>query len=133
MKIGKTYRFDAAHHLPGYVGKCSNPHGHSYKLEVEVEGGTIPITSSRGEKLSCGGMVMDFAKLDALLAPLLVGILDHHDLDVSTRLLHVERTTAELLVKGIVSWIHKQTLPKGVHLSRVRLYETEKAYAEWTA
>lgn len=127
MKIGKTYRFEAAHHLPNYDGKCRNPHGHSYRLEVEVEGDIIPVGSSDG------GMVMDFADLDEMMEKLL-SVLDHHDLNISTRsFLQVQTPTAELLVRGIANWMHKQPFPAGVHLSRVRLYETEKAYAEWSA
>ena len=28
--------FDSAHFLSGYQGKCSNIHGHRWKLEVEI-------------------------------------------------------------------------------------------------
>jgi 6-pyruvoyl-tetrahydropterin synthase len=36
--ICRTFTFEAAHHLPNYKGKCSRPHGHGFKLEVEVSG-----------------------------------------------------------------------------------------------
>ena len=31
--------FDSAHFLKGYQGKCSNIHGHRWKVEVAVAGG----------------------------------------------------------------------------------------------
>ena len=52
MKIGKTYSFEAAHHLPNHNGKCKNPHGHSYRLEVEVEGGLNPFPGASDQDCS---------------------------------------------------------------------------------
>lgn len=133
MKICKTYRFEAAHHLPGYDGPCSQPHGHSYILEVEVSG---PVVSRPGK--SDDQMVLDFADLDAVVKPL-VKLLDHTYLNDSATELGVTRTTAEALVAGLVDHIaHGLALrlaeasPNGcLRLSRVRLWETAKALAEW--
>lgn len=30
--------FDSAHFLSGYKGKCSNIHGHRWKVEIQVKG-----------------------------------------------------------------------------------------------
>jgi 6-pyruvoyltetrahydropterin/6-carboxytetrahydropterin synthase len=38
MIIGVAVKFDAAHFLPGYNGKCANMHGHTWHVEVEVSG-----------------------------------------------------------------------------------------------
>ena len=38
MKITKEITFDSAHMLSNYNGKCNNLHGHTYKLQIEVEG-----------------------------------------------------------------------------------------------
>lgn len=49
--------FDSAHFLSGYEGKCSNLHGHRWKLEVTVE-------SERLEKSGqTRGMIVDFGQL----------------------------------------------------------------------
>ena len=50
MKLGLIADFDAAHSLPGYQGKCANLHGHTYMVEVVIEGAI-------GEN----GFVMDFS------------------------------------------------------------------------
>jgi len=124
MKIGKIYRFEAAHHLPGHTGKCAQLHGHSYRLEVEIEGDLIPVGPSDG------GMVADFSDLDEVVNGM-IDRLDHTDLNVSARMhLGVQRTTAELLVYGMSLRI-RQGLSKGIELSRLRLYETARGYAEW--
>ena len=43
--------FAAGHALRGYRGKCENPHGHNYKVQVTL----------MGEKLDNIGLLLDFA------------------------------------------------------------------------
>jgi 6-pyruvoyltetrahydropterin/6-carboxytetrahydropterin synthase len=50
MKLGITEFIDCAHFLPGHV-KCGQLHGHTYKIEVIIEG------------QKSGGMVVDFNEL----------------------------------------------------------------------
>jgi 6-pyruvoyltetrahydropterin/6-carboxytetrahydropterin synthase len=52
MKLGITEFVDCAHFLPGHT-KCGQVHGHTYKVEVIIEGE------------SAGGMIVDFAELKA--------------------------------------------------------------------
>ena len=51
MRLGITEFIDCAHHIPGHP-KCGQLHGHTYKVEVIIEGQTRP-----------GGMVLDFTDL----------------------------------------------------------------------
>ena len=51
------HSFDSAHFLSGYDGKCSNIHGHRWKVEVEVQSETLV----KGGQLD--GMVIDFGDL----------------------------------------------------------------------
>jgi 6-pyruvoyltetrahydropterin/6-carboxytetrahydropterin synthase len=67
MLITKSFYFDAAHWLPNYVGKCSQHHGHTWKLTVVV-GGTID---------SKTGMVMDFADLAEIVNTYVIDRFDH--------------------------------------------------------
>ena len=71
-RLERSYRFEAAHFLPKVPAghKCANMHGHSYAIEVTIEGEIDP------ER----GWVVDFADLDAAAAPL-VKQLDHHVLN----------------------------------------------------
>ena len=49
--------FDSAHFLSGYEGKCSNIHGHRWKLEVTVQSEILEQTGQ------IRGMVVDFGQL----------------------------------------------------------------------
>ena len=60
MKIGKTFTFNAAHRLPEHE-QCKNLHGHTYKLEVEIEGETDNT-----------GMIIDFLKFKDFVDRLII-------------------------------------------------------------
>ena len=62
--------FAAAHRLPDHEGKCSRLHGHTYGLEVTVEGTPQPSGPA-------AGMVMDFADLRARVNEVVIERLDH--------------------------------------------------------
>lgn len=72
MELFREFTFEAAHRLPAVPDghKCGRLHGHSYRVEVHVEGDVDPAT----------GMVMDFADIKAAVAPI-VEQLDHHYLN----------------------------------------------------
>lgn len=58
MYILKTeHSFDAAHFLSGYEGKCSNLHGHRWKVIIKVK--SLNLQEDKQQK----GMVVDFGKL----------------------------------------------------------------------
>ena len=67
MRLGITDYMDCAHFLPGHA-KCGSLHGHTYKVEVIVE----------GEAKS--GMVIDFADLKDQVRKVL-GVYDHRALN----------------------------------------------------
>lgn len=50
MKLGITDNVDCAHFLPGHP-KCGRVHGHTYRVELVIEGDPS------------GGMIVDFADL----------------------------------------------------------------------
>jgi 6-pyruvoyltetrahydropterin/6-carboxytetrahydropterin synthase len=50
MKVGIVEHIDCAHFLPGHP-KCGTLHGHTYKIEIVVEG------------VIANGMVVDFSDL----------------------------------------------------------------------
>ncbi len=67
MKLGVIDYIDCAHYLPGHV-KCGSLHGHTYKIEVVIE----------GERKS--GMVMDFAEFKKAVREVLSSY-DHRTLN----------------------------------------------------
>jgi 6-pyruvoyltetrahydropterin/6-carboxytetrahydropterin synthase len=67
MKLGVTEFIDCAHFLPGHP-KCGPLHGHTYKIELMVEGEAKD------------GMVIDFADLKQVLGDVL-DCYDHRSLN----------------------------------------------------
>jgi len=102
MKIGREFYFEAAHHLPNYKGKCEQVHGHTYKLEVVIEG-------EKGKD----GMVMDFGELGEVVEKEVIGVLDHQELN-----LLLPNPTAE----NIVEWVWKK-LESKLPLYSLKLWE----------
>lgn len=120
--ITKIFRFEAAHHLPGHRGKCANPHGHSYRLEITLRG---PVKDAPNQ--SDNGMVMDFGDLSQFVRASVIERLDHQDLNLVIGL----HTTAE----NLVHWIWDTLVATGLDgelLHRIRLWETESCFVEIT-
>ena len=67
MKLGVIDYIDCAHYIPGH-GKCGSLHGHTYKIEVVIE----------GENKS--GMIVDFAELKKSIKEAL-SFFDHKTLN----------------------------------------------------
>jgi 6-pyruvoyltetrahydropterin/6-carboxytetrahydropterin synthase len=107
--------FDASHSIPKYVGKCSNLHGHSYKVEVFIV----------GDELDNSGILngADFIKLKTMLGD----IVDKYDHKHLNDILG-DCTTAESIARQIYEEL-KNANTKG--LEKVRVWESMKNYAEY--
>ncbi|MDY2734849.1 6-pyruvoyl trahydropterin synthase family protein [Intestinibacter sp.] len=57
FKVKSQIEFDMAHYLSGYNGKCSNLHGHRYKLIVSIKSETLH------QEGQLRGMVDDFGNI----------------------------------------------------------------------
>jgi len=124
ITITKMFKFDAAHHLPHYVGKCHNQHGHTFHVEVEVSGKV----QGKGSE---AGMIIDFNNLKTIVNGAVIDLVDHTNLN-----LWYANPTAENMVgvfaQDIQEGLNRQYLDDDVIvLERLRLYETEDSYAEW--
>jgi 6-pyruvoyltetrahydropterin/6-carboxytetrahydropterin synthase len=108
VSLWKEFRFEAAHRLPlmpeGH--KCARLHGHSFVLEVHIEG---PVDRQTG-------LLLDYADIKAALVPL-EDQLDHHYLNEIPGL---ENPTSE----NIVRWIWGRLEPNLPLLRRLVLRET---------
>ena len=108
MEIFKEFRIEAAHRLPNLPAehKCSRLHGHSFRIEVRVEGEVDPHL----------GWVTDFADLSAAFQPL-HDQLDHRYLNEVEGL---ENPTSEHLAR----WVWERLSPSLPQLSQVIVRET---------
>lgn len=106
MKLGLEAEFDAAHRLPSHPGKCSRVHGHTYRVEVVLEGEVGP-----------DGMVMDFFDVKGILNDSLKD-MDHYYLnDV------LANPTAENMAAIIANRIRERIDGSNVSLVHVKLWE----------
>ena len=105
--LSKKFRAEAAHLLPRVPEghKCRRLHGHSYVIEVVVQGEVDPHS----------GWVMDYAEIHEACAPL-VAQLDHHYLNEVQGL---ENPTSENLARWL--W---QRLEHRLPLAEIRIDET---------
>jgi 6-pyruvoyltetrahydropterin/6-carboxytetrahydropterin synthase len=120
-RICKKYTFEACHFLPNHKGACKNVHGHSYKLWVTLEG--TPKKNDAGEE---SGMIIDFNNLDKYVSTATSGF-DHCTLND-----YYANPTAENMCRDIFTRLglilKEHNIEATVH--KVRLWETEKCYAE---
>jgi len=140
----KEFTWDMAHMLSGHEGLCQNLHGHTYKMEVEVEhlqGGLIAMGPSEG-------MVIDFKHLKEVVKSEIVDPLDHalmvwengNPAEQAIAQVAIEhgmkvaavpyRPTVENMCREFFG-VLKTLLPeKGVKVRRVRVWETPTSFAE---
>ena len=121
MRAVKIFQWDAAHKLClPYESKCNSIHGHTYKVEIEMEG-----------KLNAQGMVMDFKDLKKWVESV---SFDHSFLNDIPDFKELN-PTAELLVKYLHKELTLKMEGKGPTISRIRVWETPNSYAEesWDA
>ena len=127
FKLKSEIQFDMAHYLCGYNGKCSNIHGHRYKV----------IATLKGEKLQTEGqekgMLIDFGQFKKELKEV-AQIFDHklvvekneegikvkEDMKGFNVLLVDYRPTAEEMSRHIYMILKERKLP----IYEVEVYET---------
>lgn len=133
MEIAKEFRWEMGHRLPFHEGGCRNVHGHSYRMRVVVTG-----------QLDENGMVIDYFDIRAIVDPI-VERVDHAFLcDESDRemLGFLEEMDMKRVVvpfpstaENIAGWMLEQVSEQlkgysNLETIAVRLYETERTYAE---
>ena len=108
VNIFKEFSFEAAHRLPHVPAghKCARLHGHSFRVEVHVEG---PVDDRMG-------WIRDFADLSCAMKPVLER-LDHYYLN---EIAGLDNPTSEVLAR----WIWDQLQSSLPDLSEVVVRET---------
>ena len=108
MELRKTFQFEAAHLLPRLPKshKCRRLHGHSFKVEIAVEGECDPTL----------GWLMDYADLSDAFESIWKR-LDHYYLNDIPGL---DNPTSE----NLAVWIWKRLKPKLPLLTEVVVAET---------
>ena len=102
MRVSREFRFEAAHRLEDYDGKCEEMHGHSWKIRVTV---SAPV----GEN----GLAFDFVELEREVREKVVDHLDHSYLNDMVRPPSAENV-------AVWAWDRLSHLP----LHEVKVWET---------
>lgn len=143
MRITRSIEFDAGHRVPDHASKCRNPHGHRYRLEVEVDGDVIEQPGN-----PANGMVIDFADVKAVLVDVIDAAWDHAflvaDHDPLATILRsppggeawkVDVLAVVPTVENLAAIAGARLAPalaaRGVRLTGVRLWETPTCSALW--
>ncbi|MGE3180619.1 MAG: 6-carboxytetrahydropterin synthase QueD [Phycisphaerae bacterium] len=115
VTLCKSFSFEAAHSLPNFPDghKCRRLHGHSFKIDVQVEGEVDKRT----------GCLIDFGDIKCAYEPIRAQ-LDHYHLNEIEGL---ENPTAEILAR----WLWDRLHPKLPLLSAVVVHETCTSRCEY--
>lgn len=132
LYLTRRYEFCATHRLynPSFSDaqncevfrECNNinGHGHNYELEVTVAG--VPDDKT--------GMVVDIWLLDQVVQKQLLDYVDHKNMNLDVPFLAGVIPTAELMVRAFWDELVGH-IPAPAKLSRLRLLETRKNFAEY--
>lgn len=126
--ICKEFTFEAAHKLPNHDGKCRNLHGHTYRVQIWIEG--IIRMANPSHPHPKEGMVVDFGEVSEYFQDYVFSVLDHSYLNDALPFV----TTAE----NLSWWIMEQMANcleggnTGIKVTKVRVWETKKSFAEVT-
>ena len=140
IRLTKEFRFEGAHALTGYDGKCRSIHGHSYRLLVTICG--KPSNHSGDPK---DGMVIDFASLKEIVNRYIIEPYDHalilREDAALTKELRAQyqnvlvlpfQPTCEQLCLHFAALL-STVVPEPSKLFSIRLYETPNSFVEWFA
>jgi len=109
VELSRTFRFEAAHRLPMVPAehKCHRLHGHSFAIDVSVEG-------ELDERM---GWLVDYADITSVVEPMLLQELDHRNLNDVPGL---ENPTSERLSE----WLWRRLAPHLPGLASITVHET---------
>lgn len=116
------FKFDAAHYIDGYDGKCGRMHGHTYKVHIKATSHKL----NPSKYLKTPDMVCDFNELKWAADDSEKGGMDHSVLN--------EIVPAATTAERIAEFIHNETkkrIPADIDL-RVTVWETETSWVEYT-
>ena len=115
MQVSKRFTLESAHMLPKHPSKCRRLHGHSWGVEIILDG---PINQETQ-------FVLDYAELSQLLEPL-ISLLDHRHLN-----LFISYPSSENVAMFFAWHLHRLIDNNAVTRLRVRVSETAKTWCEW--
>ena len=109
MLLSKDFKFDAAHNLIQYHGKCEKLHGHTYRMRIVLEG-----------QPDSEGMIIDFCEVKDIVKERVISRLDHSYLnDIITQ------PSAENIAVWVWNELYDSLRRDNCRLYEVHIWETE--------
>ncbi|MCZ6651685.1 MAG: 6-carboxytetrahydropterin synthase, partial [Planctomycetota bacterium] len=130
VSVTESFEFAASHRLycpsmseeenRALFGKCANPngHGHNYVVEVTVRGTPDPTT----------GRIVDIQEMESIVKEQVVDRFDHKHLNLDCPEFADLNPSVENITTVIWKLLDGQLEP--ARLSKIRVWETPKTYAE---
>lgn len=109
MLLTKEFKFDAAHNLMHYHGKCEKLHGHTYRLAVTFEG-----------RPDSEDMIVDFCEVKSVVKKLVLDKFDHAYINDI-----IAQPTAENIARWIFKTVDDAFVFDNCRLYEIKLWETE--------
>jgi 6-pyruvoyltetrahydropterin/6-carboxytetrahydropterin synthase len=143
IRVSREFEWDMGHRVTNHKSLCKNPHGHRYKMLVEISGDLNDSVNDSSQ-----GMVLDFGDLKTLINSEIVDKYDHSfmywkddavmnafaNINEDLRFVKVSFVpTAECIVTHIAEKLQKLFADQllGIVLESVILFETPKCKAHW--
>jgi 6-pyruvoyltetrahydropterin/6-carboxytetrahydropterin synthase len=121
FQVSVEETFSSGHALRGYKGKCENPHGHNYRVQVTLE----------GPQLDAIGLLVDFTELKEVMRNI-IKRLDHQFIN-DLEPFKTVNPSAENIAKYFYDEISGKLvgLPPGAKITNVVIWETDTAMARY--
>ena len=131
IQASQQFEFSASHRLHNLAlsdeenrqlyGKCNNPHshGHNYVLEISLE-----LTPDQAQNYST-------TQTEQIVKSKVIDRLDHRHLNVEVAPFDRLNPTVENIAVTIWDWLVGE-FSESIRLSRVRVYETPKTWADYS-
>jgi 6-pyruvoyltetrahydropterin/6-carboxytetrahydropterin synthase len=122
FQVSVEETFSSGHALRGYKGKCENPHGHNYRVQITLE----------GPQLDHIGLLIDFTHLKEAMRSV-IKRLDHqylNDLEPFTTV----NPSAENMAKYFYDEVSRKLkdLPPSAKVIDVIVWETDTSMAKYS-
>jgi 6-pyruvoyltetrahydropterin/6-carboxytetrahydropterin synthase len=130
VSLTQQFEFSASHrlHCPQWTdeenrrtfGKCNHAggHGHNYVVAVTLSG-----------ELDAGGAVVPLPRFEQIVQERVIDVLDHKHLNIDVPHFARVNPSVENIARAIWDWLDPH-IPDG-KLAAVRVYETQKTWAEY--
>lgn len=133
VELTQCFEFSASHrlHVPAMspaenracFGKCNNPHGHGHNYQVEITVGR--------KLLKADGAVLPLPLFEEVVKREVIDRLDHKHLNADVPEFKKLNPSVENIARTIWNYLEGKLRP--ATLRRVRVWETAKTYAEYSA